>query len=303
MGRLVAKQPNALFLPINKGHGSLFLVFFLPKIEESSSDSAIYQLSSKSVRFDKKLPSPQVNTLDSFGLLKRKSKKASSFTKQDDESSITGFDNKAHCENLMYESSMAEVSTASSVLPVMMTRTLSTEEQLANLTRLVEGLAKHTQEQEYSIAQLMNRLERNGETSRVDGSIISMKECQAHVEIPPTNEDDLTMPLTKVEPVKALDTLLKGFIRPTEDVKMEGSKNVKMLDTSSKDFDKLLTSRTSNRFDSNAYRLLAKASYNSKSQSLLGKLPQEASRENGNSAGLRYKCASPIRLKIKRATT
>ncbi|KAI5668614.1 hypothetical protein M9H77_18467 [Catharanthus roseus] len=80
MGRLVAKQSNALLLLINKGlpkversfrrHSSsrqyflvVFLAFFLPKIEESSSGSIIHQSSSKSVQFEKKLPSPQVNTL------------------------------------------------------------------------------------------------------------------------------------------------------------------------------------------------------------------------------------------------
>ncbi|KAI5650195.1 hypothetical protein M9H77_36200 [Catharanthus roseus] len=85
--------------------------------------------------------------------------KASSFTKQDDESSSTGSDNEVHYENQMYESLMAEDSTASSVPPVMMTGMLGTEEQLENLTRLVEGLGKCTQEQEYSITQLMNHLE------------------------------------------------------------------------------------------------------------------------------------------------
>ncbi|KAI5664089.1 hypothetical protein M9H77_23412 [Catharanthus roseus] len=47
-----------------------------------------------------------------------------------------------------------------------MSGTLSTEEQLENLTRLVEGLAKRTLKQEYSIAQLMNHLERTGEISQ-----------------------------------------------------------------------------------------------------------------------------------------
>ncbi|KAI5672434.1 hypothetical protein M9H77_12798 [Catharanthus roseus] len=92
MGRLVAKQPNALFPPINKGipnversfkrYSSLrqessskfnhflavFLAFFLAKIKESSSSSTIHQSSSKSVRFEKKLPSPEVNTLPKRGI-------------------------------------------------------------------------------------------------------------------------------------------------------------------------------------------------------------------------------------------
>ncbi|KAI5681751.1 hypothetical protein M9H77_02979 [Catharanthus roseus] len=47
--------------------------------------------------------------------------------------------------------------------------------------------------------------------------------------------------------MKALDTPLKGFVRPTEVAKMEGSKTVKMRDTSSKDFDKLPTSYRKNQ--------------------------------------------------------
>ncbi|KAI5663235.1 hypothetical protein M9H77_22558 [Catharanthus roseus] len=73
---------------------------------------------------------------------------ASSFTKKDDESSSTDFDTEIHYENPMYEFLMAEDSTASLVLPIMVTRTLSTEDQLANLTRLVEDLVKLTQKQE-----------------------------------------------------------------------------------------------------------------------------------------------------------
>ncbi|KAI5680707.1 hypothetical protein M9H77_01934 [Catharanthus roseus] len=376
MSRLEAQQPEASFPPINKGlpkverplrrHSSsrqvkssisrsssqklsnkVFLVFFLLKIEESSSDSTIHQLSSKSVRFEKKLPNPQVNSpeISEARALSQKevqnklaAPKESSFTKQDDESSSIDSDNKVYYENPMYESSIAEDSTPSSISLVMMTGTLSIEEQLANLTRLVEGLAKQYPREEYSIAQLMNHLEvarqvklhsrsrklKKNVKAGVDGSIISMKECQAHFEITPTNEElsiestsqdeklslenlakqqDLIMLLTKVEPVTALDTPLKGFVRPIEDVKLEGSKTVKILDTSSKDFDKLPTSRTSTRFDPNAFRLLTEAGYNSKSQNLCGKLPKEAFGENGNSTGLGYKCASPIHLKIKRATT
>ncbi|KAI5682611.1 hypothetical protein M9H77_03839 [Catharanthus roseus] len=61
--------------------------------------------------------------------------KASSFTKKDDGSSKSNV-----------ESSMAEDSTALSLLPVMMTGTLKTEEQTANLTTPVEDLANRTQE-------------------------------------------------------------------------------------------------------------------------------------------------------------
>lgn len=83
---------------------------------------------------------------------------------------------------------------------------------------------------------------------------------------------------------------------------MEDSRFVMMLDTSSKDSEKLPTSSTSDG-KLNAYRLLSKRGYNAKSQGLLGKLPQEAFRENGNSSGLGCKCSFPIRRKIKRAST
>lgn len=64
------------------------------------------------------------------------------------------------------------------------------------------------------------------------------------------------MPLIKVEPVKALGTSLKGFLQSTKNAKMEDNKTVKILSTSSKDSDKFPTSRISNRFDPNAYRLV-----------------------------------------------
>ncbi|KAI5661653.1 hypothetical protein M9H77_20976 [Catharanthus roseus] len=47
-------------------------------------------------------------------------------------------------------------STTSSVMPVMMADVSSVEEQLANLTKLVEGLAKHCQQQNMTFAQLLN---------------------------------------------------------------------------------------------------------------------------------------------------
>ncbi|KAI5678110.1 hypothetical protein M9H77_09060 [Catharanthus roseus] len=73
----------------------------------------------------------------SKGSPKYTSSKGINFTKQDDGSSSTISNNKVHYENSMYESSMTKDSTASLVSPVMMSGTLSTEEQLANLTRIV----------------------------------------------------------------------------------------------------------------------------------------------------------------------
>ncbi|KAI5680829.1 hypothetical protein M9H77_02056 [Catharanthus roseus] len=323
IGRLVAKQPNTLSSPINKGLPKVERSFrrhlssrqvksSLSRsssqklsnksllIEESSSSSAIHHLTSKFVRFEKKLPSPQVNTLTKrrigrfsyrLGISKRfwalsqkevqntlAATKESSLTKKDDESSSTGSDNKVYYENPVYKSSMAEDSTASSISLVMVTRTLSTKEQLENLTRLVEGLVKQTKSKKFDAVKV-----------GVDGSIISIKECQALVEIAPTNEEPTVAagrPGAPFEPVKALKTPLKSFIRPIEDAKMEGSKTVKILDTSSKDFDKLRTSCTRDGFDPNTYKLPSKMRYNSKSQSL----------ENGNTIGLGYKCKSPICL-------
>lgn len=47
-------------------------------------------------------------------------------------------------------------SVTSSAMPAMMVYVSLVKEQIANLTKLVEGLAKHRQQQDMTIAQLLN---------------------------------------------------------------------------------------------------------------------------------------------------
>ncbi|KAL0289251.1 UNVERIFIED_CONTAM: hypothetical protein Sangu_2621200, partial [Sesamum angustifolium] len=55
-----------------------------------------------------------------------------------------------------------------SVAPVMVTNTTTIEEQLSSLTRAIEGLTKHVQEQDAQIARLINKAD-NVDASHVMG--------------------------------------------------------------------------------------------------------------------------------------
>ena len=50
-------------------------------------------------------------------------------------------------------------STSFVVMPMMMTSTTTVENQISNLTKIVEGLAIHVQNQDVRIAKLMDMLE------------------------------------------------------------------------------------------------------------------------------------------------
>ncbi|KAI5681622.1 hypothetical protein M9H77_02850 [Catharanthus roseus] len=95
----------------------------------------------------------------------------SSLSKQDDETSSDNSLPQISQKDSRSNSSMVEDSTTSPVATVMVIGTLSIEEQIANLTRLVEDLVKRSQEQEYMIAQLTNHLEWNGETDQAPPKI------------------------------------------------------------------------------------------------------------------------------------
>ncbi|KAK4407744.1 hypothetical protein Sango_0355400 [Sesamum angolense] len=59
----------------------------------------------------------------------------------------------------------------------MVTNTTTIEEQLASLTRAIEGLTKHVQEQEAQIARLINKAD------NVDASHVMGKQVEAHDEV------------------------------------------------------------------------------------------------------------------------
>ncbi|KAL0458911.1 UNVERIFIED_CONTAM: hypothetical protein Slati_0518300 [Sesamum latifolium] len=62
------------------------------------------------------------------------------------------------------------------VAPVMVTNAITIEEQLASLTRAIEGLTKHVQEQDAQIARLIHKAD------NVDASHIMGKQVEAHDE-------------------------------------------------------------------------------------------------------------------------
>ncbi|KAL0440651.1 UNVERIFIED_CONTAM: hypothetical protein Sradi_0004000 [Sesamum radiatum] len=66
--------------------------------------------------------------------------------------------------------------STSSVAPVMVTNTTTLEEQIANLMKVIEGLAKHVQEQDSQISKLMNKID------NTDASHVARNQIEAHDE-------------------------------------------------------------------------------------------------------------------------
>ncbi|KAL0411934.1 UNVERIFIED_CONTAM: hypothetical protein Slati_3783100 [Sesamum latifolium] len=72
--------------------------------------------------------------------------------------------------------SVSSHSFTTNVAPVMMTNATTIEEQLASLTRVIEGLTKHVQEQDAQIARFIHKAD------NVDASHIMGKQVEAHDE-------------------------------------------------------------------------------------------------------------------------
>ncbi|XP_070050052.1 uncharacterized protein [Nicotiana tomentosiformis] len=98
-------------------------------------------------------------------------------------------------------------------------------------------------------------------------------------------EKGLTLPVKQIEAVKSSSIPLAGFVAQNR------LQNVV-----------LLTKRTDEGFDPNAYRLFAKAGYNPNELSKLGKLPSEAATRQPRE-GLGYKQSSPVRILIRRVSS
>ncbi|KAL0439641.1 UNVERIFIED_CONTAM: hypothetical protein Slati_2447100 [Sesamum latifolium] len=78
--------------------------------------------------------------------------------------------------DLKDDSSSSTPRSTSSIAPVMVTNATTLEEQIANLTKAIEGLAKHVQEQDSQISKLMNKID------STDASHIAEKQMEAHEE-------------------------------------------------------------------------------------------------------------------------
>ncbi|KAL0293307.1 UNVERIFIED_CONTAM: hypothetical protein Sradi_6945000 [Sesamum radiatum] len=80
-----------------------------------------------------------------------------------------------------------------SVAPVMVTNTTTIEEQLASLTRAIEGLTKHVEEQDVQIARLINK------AYNVDASHVMGKQVEAHDEVEASTKQHYTERDNKIE--------------------------------------------------------------------------------------------------------
>ncbi|KAK4389712.1 hypothetical protein Sango_2308200 [Sesamum angolense] len=110
-----------------------------------------------------------------------------------------------------------------SVAPVMVTNATTIEEQLASLTRAIEGLTKHVQEQDAQIARLINKAD------NVDASHVMGKQVEAHDEVEAsvkqhyTERDKYAKELQVSSDGSIPVDQLKEFIKGTIKSKIEGS--------------------------------------------------------------------------------
>ncbi|KAL0299437.1 UNVERIFIED_CONTAM: hypothetical protein Sradi_6603500 [Sesamum radiatum] len=113
-----------------------------------------------------------------------------------------------------------------SVAPVMVTNATTIEEQLASLTRAIEGLTKHVQEQDAQIARLINKAD------NVDASHVMGKQVEAHDEVEAsikqhyTERDKYAKELQVSSDGLIPMDQLKEFIEGTIKSKIEGSSKV-----------------------------------------------------------------------------
>ncbi|KAL0293867.1 UNVERIFIED_CONTAM: hypothetical protein Sradi_6915500 [Sesamum radiatum] len=78
--------------------------------------------------------------------------------------------------DLKDNSSLSTPRSKSSIAPVVVTNTTTLEEQIANLTRAIEGFVKHVQEQDSQISKLMNNI------NSTDASHVVGKQIKAYDE-------------------------------------------------------------------------------------------------------------------------
>ncbi|KAL0290118.1 UNVERIFIED_CONTAM: hypothetical protein Sradi_7057300 [Sesamum radiatum] len=105
----------------------------------------------------------------------------------------------------------------------MVTNATTIEEQLASLTRAIEGLTKHVQEQDAQIARLINKAD------NVDASHVMGKQVEVHDEVEASAKqhyterdkyaNDLQVSSDGLIPVDQLKEFIKGTIKS----KIEGS--------------------------------------------------------------------------------
>ncbi|KAL0451582.1 UNVERIFIED_CONTAM: hypothetical protein Slati_1136300 [Sesamum latifolium] len=113
--------------------------------------------------------------------------------------------------------SVSSHSFTTNVAPVMVTNATTIEEQLASLTRAIEGLTKHVQEQDAQIARLIHKAD------NVDASHIMRKQVEAHDEVEVSTKQryaendksakELQVSFDRLIPVDQLKEFIEGTIR------------------------------------------------------------------------------------------
>ncbi|KAL0453945.1 UNVERIFIED_CONTAM: hypothetical protein Slati_1372600 [Sesamum latifolium] len=119
--------------------------------------------------------------------------------------------------------SMSSHSFTTNVAPVMVTNATTIDEQLASLTRAIEGLTKHVQEQDAQIARLIHKAD------NIDASHIMGKQVEAHDEAEVSTKQryvvndksakELHVSSDRLIPLDQLKEFIEGTIRS----KIEGS--------------------------------------------------------------------------------
>ncbi|KAL0350098.1 UNVERIFIED_CONTAM: hypothetical protein Sradi_4159000 [Sesamum radiatum] len=155
------------------------------------------------------------------------SKSSSSSTKS------VGVTTRSMSKKLKESSQMSPLADYS-VAPVMVTNATTIEEQLASLTRAIEGLTKHVQEQDAQIARLINKAD------NVDASHVMGKQVEAHDEVETsikqhyTERDKYAKELQVSSDGLIPMDQLKEFIEGTIKSKIEGSSSFRHRDVYSR---------------------------------------------------------------------
>ncbi|KAK4381721.1 hypothetical protein Sango_2941300 [Sesamum angolense] len=118
--------------------------------------------------------------------------------------------------------SVSSYSFTINMTPIMVRNATTTEEQLADLTRAIDGLMKHVQEQDAQIARLINKVD------NIDASHVIGKQVEAHdeVEMPIKHytENDKSAKAIQISTDGLIHVdQLKEFIEGTIRSKIEGS--------------------------------------------------------------------------------
>ncbi|KAL0339274.1 UNVERIFIED_CONTAM: hypothetical protein Sangu_1449500 [Sesamum angustifolium] len=119
--------------------------------------------------------------------------------------------------------SVSSYSFTTNVAPVMVMNATTIEEQLADLTRAIEGLMKHVQEQDAQIARLINKAD-NIDASHVMGKQVEIRDeverpIKQHYAEKDKSAQELQISSDGLIPVDQLKEFIEGTIRS----KIEGS--------------------------------------------------------------------------------